>query len=60
MSDWASTLYSWALNSGLKDSVVTIDELMHGDYVKGTELEGIHVELLLRIIKELEMQGRAK
>ena len=33
---WAQTMYEWARNSGLQDSVMTIDELSSGDEVQGT------------------------
>ena len=31
-----------------------------GVYVAGTELEGLHREVLVRAVKHLEQQGRAK
>lgn len=33
---WAQIIYEWARNSGLQDSVMTIDELSSGDEVQGT------------------------
>jgi hypothetical protein len=40
--------------------VVTLDELANGDEARGTELEGLHREVLLRALKLLEQQGKAK
>jgi len=31
-----------------------------GVYVEGTELEGLHREVLVRAVKHLEQQGKAK
>ena len=46
--------------AGLVESVVTLDELANGDESRGTELEGIHREVLLRALRLLDQQGRAK
>jgi ESCRT-II complex subunit VPS25 len=59
-AEWAQVVYSWAVGAGLKDSVVTLDELQQGEEVRGTELAGLHREVLVRAIKALEGQGRAK
>jgi hypothetical protein len=50
---------AWA-RSGFEDSVVTMHELLHGDDVKGTELEGIHREALVRALRVLEQRGQAR
>ena len=60
LAEWADTMYAWATAQGLKDSVVTTEELAAGPGVAGTELEGLHREVLLRAVKVLEGQGRAK
>ncbi len=39
---------------------MTLDELANGDEARGTELEGLHREVLLRALKLLEQQGKAK
>jgi ESCRT-II complex subunit VPS25 len=58
--EWGDVIYSWALDTGLKDSVVTLEELSSGEDVRGTELEGMHREVLVRGLKVLESKGRAK
>lgn len=50
----------WPCGAGLTESVVTLDELTGGDDVRGTELEGLHREVLLRALRLLEQQGKAK
>ena len=59
-AEWAAALYAWAVGAGLKDAVVTMDELQRGEGVGGSEMEGMHREVLLRAIKVLEGQGKAK
>jgi hypothetical protein len=53
-------LYTWAVANGLKDSVVTVDEVQRGEAVAGTELEGMPRLVLEKAIKVLEKQGKAK
>lgn len=60
LPEWAQTLYQWARSLGLVESVVTLDEISSGEDSRGTELEGVHREVLLRAIKLLDQQGRAK
>ncbi|PRW58242.1 Vacuolar sorting-associated 25 [Chlorella sorokiniana] len=60
IAEWADAIYTWARANGLEDSVVTVDEMQTGVYVAGTELEGLHREVLVRAVRHLEQQGRAK
>ena len=56
-SEWADIVYNWAIDNGLRDSVETIDEILRG---AGSELTGIPRAVLLKAIKVLETQGKAK
>ncbi|KAL4430744.1 hypothetical protein ABPG75_006000 [Micractinium tetrahymenae] len=58
--EWAELIYRWARGCGFEDSVVTVDEMQSGMYVTGTELEGLHREVLVRAVRNLEQQGKAK
>lgn len=60
LEDWADTIYELAVGYGLTDDVVILDELSNGDEVAGTELQGVHREVLLRALKLLEGRGKAK
>ena len=60
LPEWADILYSWAVSNGLKDSVVTVDEMQRGEDVRGTEVEGLPRVVLDKALKVLEGQGRAK
>lgn len=57
---WADGLYSLALENGLRNSVVTIDELQNGEFTNGTEYSQLPVQLLSRMIKQLQDKGKAK
>ena len=59
-AEWGQVVYAWAMGAGLKDAVVTLEELQQGEEVRGTELAGLHREVLLRAVKALEAEGRAK
>ncbi|KAL4524898.1 hypothetical protein Ndes2526B_g07084 [Nannochloris sp. 'desiccata'] len=60
LNEWADSLYTWAVANGLKDSVVTVDEVQRGEAVVGTELEGMPRVVLEKALKVLETQGKAK
>ncbi|EFN59341.1 hypothetical protein CHLNCDRAFT_19023 [Chlorella variabilis] len=60
IKEWADVIYQWARGCGFEDSVVTVDEMQTGVLVEGTELEGLHREVLVRAVKLLEQQGKAK
>ena len=45
---------------GLVESVLTLEEVSGGDEARGSELEGLHREVLLRALRLLEQQGKAK
>lgn len=36
IEQWADTIYEWVSSYGLEDSVMTVDELSHGDDTSGT------------------------
>lgn len=58
--EWAALIHSFVKTYGLGDSVMVVDELSSGDDVKGSELEGVSREVLIRALKLLEQQGKAK
>mmetsp|Transcript_32397 Transcript_32397/g.71591 ORF Transcript_32397/g.71591 Transcript_32397/m.71591 type:complete len:184 (+) Transcript_32397:43-594(+) len=58
--DWAASIYNFIKTYGLTDSVMTLDELSNGDDVRGSELQGLHREVLVRALKLLEAQGKVK
>ncbi|KAK9838829.1 hypothetical protein WJX74_004071 [Apatococcus lobatus] len=60
LDEWAAALLEWARSSGMEDSVTTVEELLSGDEVRGTELEGVPRELMQAMLRFLEKQGRAR
>ena len=60
MLEWAIALHTWAKEVGLKDSVMTLDDLQDGSEIEGTDVEGLPREILVQAIKILESQGKAR
>lgn len=60
LPDVAAAIADWASMFGVSDSVMLLDELASGPEVAGTELEGMHREVLVRALSILEAQGRVK
>mmetsp|Transcript_45525 Transcript_45525/g.87042 ORF Transcript_45525/g.87042 Transcript_45525/m.87042 type:complete len:178 (-) Transcript_45525:1465-1998(-) len=60
IADWADLLHSWARDRAILDEAMTVEELRSGDETRGTEFYGMSEELLLRAIKFLEKQDKAK
>ena len=60
VAEWADLIYGWARGVGLEGGVSTLEEMSGGDEVAGTELAGLHREVLLRALRALEAQGKAR
>ena len=60
IQEWAAAIYSFVLTFGLQDSVMTLKELSEGDDTRGTDIHGIHREVLVRALRLLESQGKAR
>lgn len=58
--EWAAAIAVWARAAGMDGAVLTLDDMQHGTEVKGSELEGIHREALVRALKVLEGTGKAR
>mmetsp|Transcript_15673 Transcript_15673/g.39076 ORF Transcript_15673/g.39076 Transcript_15673/m.39076 type:complete len:183 (-) Transcript_15673:146-694(-) len=58
--EWADMIHSFVRTYGLGGSVMLVDELRTGEDVMGTDLAGLHRELLLRALRLLEAQGKCK
>ena len=60
LPEWAALIAEWARGAGYDGGVITLHELSEGEEVQGTELAGAHRELLLRALRVLEGQGKAR
>ncbi|GBF97436.1 hypothetical protein Rsub_09602 [Raphidocelis subcapitata] len=60
IEEWAQVVAGWASTYGVSDAVMLVEELSSGDDVRGTELQGLHREVLLRALKLLETQGKVR
>jgi ESCRT-II complex subunit VPS25 len=57
---WSAIVYTWAQSCGLVgQEISTFYEIHSGEGAEGTELEGIHPDVLHKALKVLESQGRA-
>lgn len=57
---WAAILYEWArTTTRVGGDICSFQELQDDDDVEGTELQGVHEDLLLKAVRVLEEQGRA-
>lgn len=60
VDEWAQVILGWAQAYGVADSVMLLEDLSSGDDVRGTELQGLHREVLLAALKVLEGQGKVR
>lgn len=60
LPDVAAAIADWASTYGVSDSVMLVDDLASGAEVVGTELEGLHREVLIRALQILEAQGKVR
>ncbi|KAG2499685.1 hypothetical protein HYH03_002620 [Edaphochlamys debaryana] len=60
IDEWVAVLLDFVRTYGLSDSVMTLDELSSGDDVRGTDLYGLHHEVLQRMLRVLEAQGKVR
>ncbi|KAK3257401.1 Vacuolar protein-sorting-associated protein 25 [Cymbomonas tetramitiformis] len=57
---WAEILCDWVKNNALYDEPMTLEEIVNGIESQGTEIHGVHMEILLRAVQHLEKLGRAR
>ncbi|XP_013396325.1 vacuolar protein-sorting-associated protein 25 [Lingula anatina] len=58
--EWGNTIYKWAKEAGLVNTVCTFYELTDGDDTAGQEFHGLEPDLLVKALKVLESQGKAE
>lgn len=60
VEEWAQVILGWANTYGVQDSVMLLEDLSSGDDVRGTDLHGLHREVLLRALQVLQEQGKVR
>lgn len=62
IGEWSALIYAHAKETValLDGGVAMLSELVSGEDVLGTDMEGLHTEIVLRALKELERQGKAR
>lgn len=58
LEEWSNAIYSFAVNSGMTNSVLTFFELIN-DY-KDQEFFQLHEQILLKALKQLESKGKCE
>ncbi|XP_026382764.1 vacuolar protein sorting-associated protein 25 isoform X2 [Papaver somniferum] len=59
IQEWADIIMRFVKETGLEDSVMTIEEIRSGIESRGTELHGMDRTILTRALKLLEQKGKA-
>lgn len=57
---WSDLVYKWAVKSGSVNTVLTVHELIEGEYTKSEEFYGLANWFMLRILKKLSAKGKAE
>lgn len=58
--EWAAAIAAWARGTGMEGAVLSLADLTSGVEVRGSELEGLHPEVLLRALRLLEQGGKCR
>ncbi|KAI3878935.1 hypothetical protein MKX03_037332 [Papaver bracteatum] len=59
IQEWADIIMRFVKETGLEDSVMTIEEIRSGIESRGTKLHGMDRTILTRALKLLEQKGKA-
>lgn len=60
LEEWGSIVYNYVTSIGATNTVFTIYELTQGDDVKGEEFYGLDSNVFIKILKNLETQGKCE
>ncbi|XP_050419406.1 vacuolar protein-sorting-associated protein 25 [Patella vulgata] len=58
--EWGKTIYKWADDKGMKNTVCTMYEITNGEDSENTEFHGLENWLLLRSLKCLQTEGKCE
>lgn len=57
-TEWATSIYSWAQQKALMNSVCTLYEIVSGDDSVGYDFHGLHEAILKKALESLEKDGK--
>lgn len=60
IEEWSNMVYSWAHNSGMTNSVLTLYELLNGDDITDQEFHGLSEQVFMKVLKHLEGKGKCE
>ncbi|KAI9829840.1 MAG: hypothetical protein M1826_005417 [Phylliscum demangeonii] len=60
VEEWARLVEEWVEATGQRNTVLTLYELTEGEGTRGTELHGLHPDVLLKALAVLARKGKAQ
>lgn len=60
LEEWSNVIYSWAVNNGQTNSVLTFFELLQGDDTKDQEFHELNEQVFMKALKHLETKGKCE
>ncbi|KAG5682465.1 hypothetical protein PVAND_011816 [Polypedilum vanderplanki] len=60
IEEWSNVIYTYALNSGMTNSVLTFFELLNGDDSKDQEFHQLNEQVFMKALKHLETKGKCE
>jgi ESCRT-II complex subunit VPS25 len=60
LEEWSSVIYTWAVNCGMTNSVLTFFEILNGDDSKDQEFHQLSEQVFMRALKHLENKSKCE
>lgn len=60
LEEWSNVIYSWAVNCGMTNSVLTFFELLNGDDTRDQPFYQLNEQVFMKALKHLEGKGKCE
>lgn len=60
VDEWSNVIYSWAVNAGMTNSVLTFFELLNGDDTRDQQFYQLNEQVFMKALKHLEGKGKCE
>lgn len=60
VDEWSNVIYSWAVNAGMTNSVLTLFELLNGDDTRDQQFYQLNEQVFMKALKHLEGKGKCE
>lgn len=60
VDEWSNVIYTWAVNCGMVNSVLTFFELLNGDDTKDQPFYQLNEQVFMKALKHLEGKGKCE